>query len=99
MRCFSISLGCLAVCSLLFFAGCGDSKSEEAKTNSKPPVKTNDEEKTKTSEGPPPPKIEIAKVELSADEQATCLVKQNDTLPDVKLKDLAGAEQTLAHLR
>src|SRR5262245_49987232 len=95
MRRVSISFGCLAACSLLVLAGCGDSKSEEGKTKTKPPVKTHDEEKTKTVEEPA---AKIPPVELSGQE-ATCVVKLDDAFPDAKLKDMTGAEQSLSQLR
>ncbi len=101
MRCFPVRLGCLAT-ALLILAGCGDSKTDEKTKTKSPPVvaaKTTDGGAKTSVALPPKPKPEITKVALTAEEEATCLVKQNGQFPDAKLKDLAGADRALSQLR
>jgi len=86
----------------LLLAGCGDSKTDE-KTPTKSPVaraaKTTDDSEKTTNGSPSQLKPEIAKVVLSAEEEATCIVKQGDQFPEAKLPDLAGSVQTVSALR
>src|SRR5262245_26356293 len=102
MRCSPARLGCLVI-ALLAFAGCGDSKTDE-----KTDTKSGSVAKTKTSDGgktgktPVPPakqKVEITRAQWSAEEEATCLVKQDGSFPDAKLKDLTGADRAISQLR
>ncbi|NIP86755.1 MAG: redoxin domain-containing protein [Planctomycetales bacterium] len=45
-----------------------------------------------------PPAVELPPIFLSDQHQASCLLKQGETMPDVRLSDLEGSEQGLASL-
>ncbi len=49
------------------------------------------------SDGPaePPPKQEIAKIEMTAGQRAKCLVKQDDVMPEAQVQDFEGQSHSL----